>query len=204
MYRLILVSSSPNRKAVLEGFGVPFEVEYPTNDESLITHSSPVILSQKRARTKVDSVKKKYDGEKAILLGCDTLIEAGSTIFGKPKNKMEAVSMLRSFSSTHHRVISSIFCLNTYTKKTKKATSISKVWFKDLEEKEIDYYIRSGEWQGVAGSYRIQGQASYFIRKIQGSYWGIIGLPIHELYKILTLLSVEKEEPNILLNTSNI
>jgi len=199
MYRLILVSSSPNRKELLESLDVSFEIEHPTNDESLITHFSPVILSQKRSKAKVDSIKAKYNGKKAILLGCDTLIEKDSAIFGKPKTASDAISMLQSFSSTHHRVISSIFCLNAYTKKSKKATSISKVWFKELEKKELDYYIKSGEWQGVAGSYRIQGRASYFIRKIQGSYWGIVGLPIHELYEILKSLSIE--EPNILFNT---
>lgn len=193
MYHIVLASSSPNRQELLRSIGIPFEVEHPTNDESLIIHSSSIIMSQRRARAKVDSVKEKYSGKKTILLGCDTLIEKDSIIFGKPKTESEAVSMLHTLSSNNHRVISSIFCLNTYTKKSKKATSISKVWFKKLEEKEVDNYIHSGEWQGVAGSYRIQGRASYFIKKIQGSYWGIVGLPIHELYEIIKFLSKEEE-----------
>lgn len=179
---MILVSSSPNRRKILNDFGFKFEEEIPTCNEEEIKGSSALEVSQERAKAKAISVTKKYRGKKTILVGCDTVIESEGKIFGKPKTLLDAKNMLLFYSSTFHTVISSIYCLNTYTGKYEKASSISKVFFKSLEKKELEMYLASNEWKGVAGGYRIQGLISCFVEKIEGSYYGIVGLPIYELY----------------------
>ncbi len=93
--------------------------------------------------------------------------------------------MLRAFSGRTHRVITAISLFDLATKYVSTRTSASEVTFMELDDQQIENYLDSGEWQGVAGSYRIQGLGSCFISRIEGSYSGIVGLPIHELYAIL-------------------
>jgi len=154
----------------------------PTCNEEEINGSSASEIAQKRAKAKTLSLVTKYQGKKAILVGCDTVIESRGKIFGKPKNLLDAQNMLLSYSSTSHNVLSSIYCFDTYTGRDEKALSISKVFFKSLGKKELEICLSNNEWKDVAGGYRIQGLASYFIEKIEGSYYGIVGLPIHEFY----------------------
>ena len=182
MYKIILASASPNRKKILNNFNFKFSVDMPTCNEEEITGKTSVEITQNRAKAKALSLFTKYQGTKNVLVGCDTVIDSEGKIFGKPKNMLDAKNMLLAYSSTVHSVVSSVYCLNTHTGKDEKVISISKVFFKKLEEKELEIYLASNEWQGVAGGYRIQGLISCFIEKIEGSYYGIVGLPIHEFY----------------------
>lgn len=105
---------------------------------------------------------------------------------GKPADSTDARLMLQSYSNTEHTVITALCCYDEDKQYISTRIKRSKVFFKSLSENEIDWYINTGEWQQAAGGYRIQGVASCFITKIEGSYSGIVGLPIYELYDILT------------------
>lgn len=185
MYNLILASSSENRKAILESLDIQFEVDFPTCDEDSIVSDSALILTQKRAKAKAESLIAKYRNREVVLVGCDTVIECDGIIFGKPKTPDEAKDMFASYVGKSHHVLSSICCIDACTQQTELATSTSTVFFGFLDESELEAYIESGEWKGVSGGYRLQGFASRFIKRIEGSPSGIVGLPVYELYSIL-------------------
>jgi septum formation protein len=119
------------------------------------------------------------------ILGADTLISLDDAIYGKPADRESASIMLKQFSGKTHEVITGITLFDSQNKFISSRTSISKVSFMDLADDQIEQYLNSGEWQGVAGGYRIQGLGAFYITRIEGSYSGIVGLPIHELYAIL-------------------
>jgi len=185
MYKIILASSSKNRKTLLQNINIPFEVDFPICNEESIQDTSALILTQKRARAKAESLIEKYQAQNVILIGCDTVIECGGVVFGKPKNCNEVKAMFLDYEGKSHKVHSSICCINAFTLQSELATSTSSVFFSNFEANELDDYIKSGEWKEVSGGYRLQGLASRFIKKIEGSPSGIIGLPIHELFSLL-------------------
>lgn len=188
MYNLILASSSKNRKGLLSDLALSFEVEEPICNEEEIKDDSSLILTQKRAIAKMESVAQNHKNEKAIVIGADTVVDVSGLIFGKPKTQNDAKTMILSYSGSSHLVISSIALFNTHTYKMQQASSVNKVFFKKLEEWEIDEYLKTDDWKGVAGGYKIQGIASLFIEKIEGSYSGVVGFPICEFYSCLMLL----------------
>ena len=120
------------------------------------------------------------------IIAADTLIFSNGTPMGKPADIDDARKMLQSYSNTAHKVITAICCYDEKLQHISTRISSSQVFFKALSEAEINWYLSTGEWQGAAGAYRIQGTAACFITKIEGSYSGIVGLPIYELYDILT------------------
>ena len=193
MYNLILASSSQNRKELLSQLGVLFSVEEPTCDEKEIQADCSLEITKKRAFAKMESVAQKHKNEKCVVIGADTVIDVSGSIFGKPKTKEEASSMLSSYSASSHLVVSSISLVNTHTNKVQQASSVSRVHFKKLEKKEIEAYLKTNDWEGVAGGYKIQGLASLFIEKIEGSYSGIVGFPICEFYSCLKSLCNDME-----------
>ena len=148
MYKLVLASSSRNRKAILESLCIPFDVDFPTCDEDSITDDLALILTQKRAKAKAESLVGKYKNQEVILVGCDTVIECEGIVFGKPKTEDEARAMFR-------------------------------------DDDELDANIKSEVWKGVSSGYRGQGLASRFIKRIEGSPSGIVGLPVYELFSML-------------------
>jgi len=188
MYKLILASSSKNRKELLSRLGISFKVEEPTCDENEILCDSSLTTTQKRALAKMQSVAQNHKNEKYIIIGADTVIDVSGVILGKPKTQDEARQMLSSYSASSHLVISSIALVNTYTSKIQQATSVSKVYFKKLENNEIETYLKTNDWKDVAGGYKIQGFATLFIEKIEGSYSGIVGFPMCEFYSSLKKL----------------
>lgn len=185
MYKLVLASSSRNRKAILESLCIPFDVDFPTCDEDSITDDLALILTQKRAKAKAESLVGKYKNQEVILVGCDTVIECEGIVFGKPKTEDEARAMFHSYEGKSHCVLSSIYCINPCTLQSEIATSTSTVFFGFLDNDELDAYIKSEEWKGVSGGYRLQGLASRFIKRIEGSPSGIVGLPVYELFSML-------------------
>lgn len=185
MYNLILASSSQNRRELISRLGLLFKVEKPTCNEDSIQATSSLSITQKRAFAKMKSVAKRHKNEKSIVVGADTVIDVSGVVFGKPKTQDEAKHMLLSYSASSHLVTSSIALINTYTNSVKQASSVNKVYFKRLEDCEIEAYLNTDDWKGVAGGYRIQGLASLFIEKVEGSYSSIVGLPIHEFYSCL-------------------
>lgn len=187
MLSLVLASTSPRRKDILKSLGINFYEIPPSFNESLVMdiEKDPVKLSAILALKKAESVVLDKPNLSALVLGADTLVFSETSIFGKPASLFDAKQMLEQHSGRMHKVVSSICCINTVTKKISKRSSISKIYFKKLSVKEIGSYLKTDEWRDAAGGYKIQGKASFFIKKIEGSYSAIVGLPVFELYSVL-------------------
>ena len=186
---IVLASSSPRRQEILKFLNVPFKVIIPEIDETIPEDIKPEDASEYIASKKVEAVARKIPQDQTVpwILGADTTIILDGKIYGKPKSREEAEQFLKTFSGRTHDVITSIALFNGVLNYLETKTNRSSVTFKKLSKEEIEWYLNSGEWYGVAGGYRIQGKAQFFIKSIKGSYSSIVGLPISELYDIMRL-----------------
>ncbi len=183
---IILASTSPRRQEILKELGIPFTVVTPQYEELPVDGMNAAQLAEYHAMKKVESViRTNMNITASWVLGADTLIHINSSIFGKPSSRDEAKEMLMYLSGNTHEVITALCLFDAGTQYISTKTSISRVTMIDLDEAQVEKYLDSGEWQGAAGSYKIQGLASCFISSISGSFSGIVGLPIHELYVTL-------------------
>ena len=197
MEPIILASSSPRRQEILKMLNIPFQVIMPNIDETLTSTCLDIEeVPELLAREKVAAVIHSLPAGQEIpwVLGADTVILFNGEIYGKPESNEQACEFLRKFSGKTHEVITSIVLYNGRNKTYSSRKSKTKVSFSQLTDDEIQWYADTGEWHGAAGGYRIQSLASCFIKNIEGSYSGVIGLPIFELYDIL------KEQDYSLLN----
>lgn len=187
MEPIILASASPRRQEILKKMGIPYTV-YPagikeTTPEDLKKTEVSEFLSAKKVSHVVQELSK--NREIGWVLGADTTILFKNKILGKPRDEDEAREFISKLQGNTHKVITGITLYNGKLYDISCRTSVNSVTFAPMSQKEIDWYISTGEWHGVAGGYRIQGQASLFISSIDGSESSIMGLPIFELYDIL-------------------
>lgn len=187
MEPIILASSSQRRQEIFKQLGIPYMVVMPEikedYPEDLDLEKVPEYLASKKIEA---AIKILTQGQNVPwIFAADTLIIKDGKIYGKPESKEEAVKFLKELQNGTHTVITSIALFNGKINYLSTRTSFNKVTFSSLSEKEIEWYIETGEWHGVAGAYRIQGLASCFISHIEGTQSSIIGLPIFEFYDIL-------------------
>lgn len=183
MTRFILASNSPRRKEILEKLDVEFEVITSNIEEKIDNTISPYRLVCDLAYQKAKNMVSKVE-DSAIIIAADTIV-VKDKVFGKPINQDEAYQMIKSLSGKVHEVVTGLAIIDTYTNKEVKAYEITKVYFRQIEDEEIYKYIATGEPLDKAGGYGIQGKASLFIRKIDGDYHNVVGLPIYRLAEIL-------------------
>lgn len=178
---IILASKSPRRKEILELLGIEFKIIPAKNEEEI-----PTNMPVKYGVTQVAYLKARevfYLYPDCTVLGADTVVVIDGEILGKPKDKQEAFSMLKKLSGKTHEVITGVALI-----KKGKITMFSesaKVTFMKLTDQEINDYIESGEPFDKAGSYAVQGKSAKFIKKIDGDYYSVVGLPCHKLYHVL-------------------
>jgi septum formation protein len=186
METIILASGSLRRQDYFRLLGLPFSIMPSRASEEPSPGLDPRSQAEAIARRKVDEVVKTLEGRlPPWILGADTVIIVDGQVYGKPKDKEDARKMLRTLSGREHEVVTALALYNGRTKTIDSRSNLSFVRFADLSEAEVDWYLETGEWQGVAGSYRIQGLAACFISEIRGSYSSIVGLPMHEFYVML-------------------
>ncbi|NLM00796.1 MAG: septum formation protein Maf [Treponema sp.] len=188
MEPIILASSSPRRQDILKELGIPFQVIMPQVDETIPENMAVENVPEFLASQKVEAVMKTLPQGQIIpwILGADTLvIDQDNKAYGKPENQEEATKILKKLSGKTHKVVSSIALFNGKLNYLATRTNITLVTFKNMSNEEITWLVNTGEWHGATGAYRIQGKASMFIEKIEGSYSGVVGLPIFEIYDIL-------------------
>ncbi|MEL7344556.1 MAG: Maf family protein [Pseudomonadota bacterium] len=179
--RLILASGSPRRRELLAQLGrVPDDVRPPDIDETPLKGELPHVYCARIVAAKA-AASPVTAGE--IVLCADTTVAAGRYILGKPKDRDEAARFLDLLSGRRHRVITAL-AVKTTTKLRQRAVS-TVVKMKRLSRQERDRYLESDDWMGKAGGYAIQGPASAFIPWIQGSYSGVVGLPLAETASLL-------------------
>ena len=181
--RIILASASPRRKELLAGLDIPFEVIVHKVEEnfppSLKNKEIPGFLAKLKAKP-----FKKALNKNELVITSDTVVVLDKELMEKPKSKDEAVSMLTKLSGKKHKVYTAI-CVTSFEKQI-CITDKSTVYFKELDNDEIEYYVEKYKPYDKAGSYGIQEWLGHFgIEKIKGSYNNIMGLPTHRLYDIL-------------------
>ncbi len=184
---IILASASPRRQEILSQLNIPFKV-IPSQDEEVypddMEHTK---IPEHLAVQKVRSIQRTFSKELETfwILSADTLILYDDKIFGKPSDQNEAEFFLRTLQGKTHNVVTGIALYNGKEKTLISRSSINEVTFAPMSDEEIEWYLNTGDWHGVAGGYRIQGVASCFIKSIKGSTSSIMGLPIFELYDML-------------------
>ena len=186
MEPIILASGSPQRSEYLRLLGLPFTCMPSHADEDFETGTEPRLVAEELAVRKVKkTIEKNSLAGSSWVCGADTLIALDGKIYGKPLDRKDAGQMLRVLQGRTHEVWSAIALYNGRTRTIDCRSTASAVSFAALTDAEIEWYLDSGEWEGVAGSYRIQGLAECFITGIQGSFSTIVGLPLHEFYVML-------------------
>ena len=186
METIILASSSPQRQEYFRLLGLPFEVIPSPAKEVLNGSIEPAQAVEELALQKVKSVRELCQNrETPWIVGADTVITLDGQTYGKPKDRDDAGTMLSVFSGRSHEVITAVALYNGKDGTTDCKSVVSTVTFAPLSNGEIEWYLDSGEWQGAAGAYKIQGLASCFISNISGSYTSIVGLPLREFYVML-------------------
>ncbi len=184
-YNIILASNSPRRAELLHELGINFSI----GGKNGIDESYPDNLKEKQiaihiAEQKTTAYKNELEDDHNIIITSDTIVCLGEKVLGKPKDKPDAIEMLRELSGKKHKVITGV-CIKNKNKSISFSVS-TKVYFKELSEDEIIYYIDHYEPYDKAGAYGIQEWIGMVgIKKIKGSYFNVVGLPIQKLYEYL-------------------
>lgn len=184
--KIILASSSPRRKELLEMIGLEFEVKTSNVDETLVPSLSIEEQSKRLAYIKAKAVFDETKGDRAVI-GSDTMVVKNSKIYGKPKSKKEALSMLKDLKGSEHIVITSICVISEINGKYLEQTDydITEVKLKNMSEEEINNWITTNKAYDKAGAYAIQGEFSVYVEKLNGNFYSVMGMPIHKLYDML-------------------
>ena len=172
MQKVILASGSPRRREILELAGVPFEV-FPADGEQAPAGLSPQDYALALAKSKADAVAARFPDR--VVLGADTVVVRDQTVLGKPRDEQDAVDMLLSLQGRTHQVITAVFVCAPQGREGFAAETA--VEFYPMTRAEAQAYVATGEPMDKAGSYAIQGYGMRFIRRIEGDFYTVMGLP---------------------------
>ena len=184
-YRLVLASASPRRRELLTKLGQVFEVKPCDIDEYKIDGENGEAYVLRTARRKCQVASENTEGEKTLVIAADTAVCIDDDILGKPADENDAVSMLKRLSGREHTVITGLAVKDTLSGVMIDGSIKTSVFFRKLTDEEIESYVASGEPMGKAGAYAIQGLGSLLIRRIEGDYFNVVGLPLNYLYEVL-------------------
>ena len=181
---LILASASPRREKLLRQLGVNFVTEPQDIVEEKRIDESPEKFVKRMAEGKASSAFGKRKEKDIVVVASDTIVVCDKRVLGKPKDKSDGIKMLLTLSNKTHRVLSAVTVANTLRyKSTVSETSVS---FREISEIEAECYWDSGEPEGKAGGYAIQGCGAVFVQSINGSYSGVMGLPLFQTAQLLS------------------
>lgn len=184
---LVLASASPRRSALLSQIGLTFKihpsdiVEPPLN---VYTNKPVSEVTQELALLKATSVTQYYDH--GLIIGADTLVSLDGELLGKPVDDADASVMLTRLSGACHEVVTGVALIDAATGENRIWTETTHVYFRQLQTAEITAYIESGETSDKAGAYGIQGRGAAFVRRIEGCYFNVVGLPLASLVEHLS------------------
>ena len=183
--RLVLASASPRRLDLLSEAGYQPHVDPADVDETPDPVMAPADNAARFAREKAQVVAARHPGD--VVIGADTIVTIGRELLGKPADRADAERMLRRLTGRMHQVVT---CVHLPALDDWPATSLAvttAVIFRELDESEITGYLDSGEWDGKAGGYAVQGRAAAFTQAVMGSYSNVVGLPLCEVVEELKL-----------------
>ena len=188
--RLCLASQSPRRAELLSQAGYEFEIVEPKVDETMTLGEDPLLLTERLSMMKAAAAKKMLgpDSKMEVFLGSDTIVVVDGEALGKPRSECHAKQMLRRLSGRTHEVITAVSVLWNNQQASEVVTS--EVMFCPLSEALIDDYCASEEPFDKAGGYAIQGRAAVFVENLRGSYYGVMGLPLCETFRLLNNANV--------------
>ena len=182
MADIILASASPGRKELMTTAGIDFSVKVADIAEKIPEGAKPYEAVMSLALQKAQAVA--ADNQDDIVIGADTIVVLDNEILGKPKDKNDAKRMLAELSGKAHSVYTGVAIIKG--KKIKSFFDETRVEFYHLSEKEIDCYVETGEPMDKAGAYGIQGRGCLLVKKIDGDYFNVVGLPVSKLYRELS------------------
>ncbi len=179
--RLILASESERRRDLLRAVGVVPEIAPSSVDETYDSdRRDPAALVVALSRRKVGAVSLEYPGD--YVLGADTVVSICGDVLGKPGDAEEAEEMLRRLSGKTHQVYTGVALYDPKTKKIAADWDCTEVTFRSMDDEEVAWYVSTKEPMGKAGAYALQGIGAFFIRRIEGDYSSVIGLPLPKVY----------------------
>jgi septum formation protein len=179
--KLVLASSSPRRREILEAAGWPYEAIVAGIDETIEPNEAPAVYVQRLALSKAQAVAERL--QSGLVLGADTTVVIDGQILGQPTNDQDARGMLQLLHGKWHEVLTGVAAVRVGGKSVVEYES-TRVRFAEMSDEEINWYIATGEARGKAGAYGIQGPAGLFIEEIQGDYFNVVGLPIRLVYEL--------------------
>jgi septum formation protein len=183
--RLILASASPRRYQLLAQLGLEFEIQPADVDESIQPGESPAAYVERVAKLKASEVARRAPD--AVALGADTVVVIGGEILGKPRTAEVATQMLTRLSGCAHLVLTGVALAGAH-----RASQLvqTKVDFRALSPREINWYVRTGEPMDKAGGYAAQGVGGFLVQAVHGSYSNVVGLPLAETLALLAQAGV--------------
>jgi len=188
MKKIILASSSPRRKELLESIGLKFAVKPSNIPEILNPRLGPRAQAEQLSRQKAQAVGKRV--KNAIVIAADSLIVLNKEVIGKPSSILHAKRILKKLGGQTHIVVTGFTIVDTETEKTVTKSVETKVTMRNVSQKEIEAYVKKENVLDKAGAYAIQGVASIFFEKVEGDFFNIVGLPVHSLFQELKKFGV--------------
>jgi septum formation protein len=183
MRNIVLASTSPRRRVLLEQIGLTFTVDARAREENKLAGLEPHELVKAISLNKAKSVAAFYPD--AIIIAADTVGVIEGRIIGKPHTQKAACAMLVSLSGKAHTVITGFTVLDTATRKAVSKSAETTVWIKQMTAREMDNYVATGEPLDKAGAYAIQGLGAALVEKINGDFFNVVGLPLYALAEVL-------------------
>ncbi|MFC5270261.1 Maf-like protein [Adhaeribacter terreus] len=186
--KLILASNSPRRKEILSGLRIPFSIQVKDVAEDFEPHLQREQIAEHLAEHKASAYKNDLKADEVVLTA-DTIVWLQDSVLNKPKDLAEAKQMLQRLSGNVHEVITGV-CLQSH-EKHEVFHDVSKVYFRDLSETEIDFYLEHFKPLDKAGAYGVQEFIGMIgIERIEGSYFNVMGLPVHLVYEKLKYFGI--------------
>lgn len=185
-FKIVLASSSPRRRRLMEQLGIPFDVVDPGEVEVLF--GRPEEMARENAVAKAVRVAKQF--EEGIVVGADTVVTLGGMVLGNPQDPSEAEWMLRALRGSTHKVITGIAVVDARRGRLESDVVETQVKMLPLSDGEISVYVATGESLGKAGGYAIQGLGAILVEEIHGCFYNVVGLPLSRLDVILKRFGV--------------
>lgn len=187
--KIVLASTSPRRKELLEKTGVIFEICPGDYEEDMTLSMEPKELAKFLSKGKAESVVSKFPD--ALIIGSDSFIAHNDIVLGKPHTAEKAKEMLQMLRGTNHSILTGYAVIDTKNNKMINDVSETKVYFRNYDDSEIDEYIATGEPLDRAGAYAIQGLGGRLVDRYEGDYDSAVGLPVKKILEALNELSGE-------------
>ncbi|TYO98951.1 septum formation protein [Geothermobacter ehrlichii] len=194
--QLVLASASPRRSELLERVGISFSVVPSNISEDEIAGESPAGHVRRLSEAKAREVAGRPGQPGRFFIGSDTVVVLDDRILGKPADEIEAAAMLRSLSGRQHQVWSGYAVYDRERNRCEAEAVCTEVFFRELSEADIAAYIATGEPADKAGAYAIQGIGTFMVRRIEGSYTNVVGLPLCELLDTLQRMGAARPLAN--------